>query len=78
MTDKAVGLIHKFDVTRTDGTSEPGGKHDGCRYFVLDVTHDPIALIAIGAYARSARASGYRTLADDLDRLINDRLGGVR
>ena len=34
MGDTARGLYDKFIVTRTDGTSEPGKKHDGCRYFV--------------------------------------------
>lgn len=27
-----------YVVSRTDGTSAPGGKHDGCEYLVLDLT----------------------------------------
>lgn len=65
MGDPNVGLIHKFNVERTDGTSKPGQKHDGCDYWVLDLTHDPFALPALIAYERACRAS-YPVLADDL------------
>lgn len=67
-TDKrTTGLIHKFTVTRNDGQSAPGQKHDGCDYFVLDLTHDPHAAAAIKAYAASCRKD-YPKLAEDLDR----------
>jgi hypothetical protein len=66
MGDKTRGLYNKFTVTRTDGTSAPGGKHDGCEYFVLDLTHDKHAAAAIKAYANSCRAE-YPLLAADLD-----------
>jgi hypothetical protein len=67
MNDKRQqGLIGKFKVTRVDGTDAPGAKHDGCRYFVLDVTHDPHAIPALKAYASSCR-SEYPALAADLD-----------
>lgn len=55
MGDKTRRLYEKFDVRRTDGTSEPGQKHDGCQYFVLDLTHDPFADEALSAYARACR-----------------------
>lgn len=45
------GLFHKFDVRRTDGSDQKGGKHHGCRYYVLDLTHDQHALAAMRAYA---------------------------
>lgn len=48
-------LFDKFQVTRTDGTSEPGEKHDGCSYFVLDLTHDPYAPAALRRYAIACR-----------------------
>lgn len=64
---RTTGLYEKFRVERTDGKSAPGQKHEGCRYFVLDVTHDPLAPPALRAYAASARAAGYGPLADDLD-----------
>lgn len=67
MGDKTRGLYDKFTVTRTDGSSEIGGKHEGCGYFVLDMDHDPHAIPALRAYAESARADGYESLADDLD-----------
>jgi hypothetical protein len=61
----STGLYHKFTVTRTDGTSAPGQKHDGCEYFVLDITHDPHAYAALRAYADSCQKE-YPKLADDL------------
>lgn len=51
------GLFRKFDVRRTDGSDAPGGKHDGCEYFVLDMTHDPHAKVAAAAYAASVEAT---------------------
>lgn len=29
--DKQLGLYQKFNVSRTDGQSEPGKKHFGCK-----------------------------------------------
>jgi hypothetical protein len=66
MGDPTRGLYHKFNVSRTDGTSEPGGKHEGCAYFVLDCDHDPHAKAALAAYAESCRAE-YPLLSADLD-----------
>lgn len=60
------GLFRKFDVRRTDGSSEPGGKHHGCRYFVLDLTHDQHAPAAMRAYATACRAT-HPHLADDIE-----------
>ena len=65
MGDKTRGLYEKFRVRRLDGSDRLGGKHDGCWYFVLDVTHDPHARAALLAYAESCRAD-YPLLADDL------------
>ena len=62
---RTTGLYGKFIVTRTDGKSEPGQKHDGCDYFVLDLTHDPFALHALDAYARWCQQE-YPQLARDL------------
>ena len=50
------GLFRKFDVRRVDGSDAPGGKHHGCRNFVLDVDHDPFAAAALGAYAAACEA----------------------
>lgn len=63
-------LYRKFDVRRTDGASEPGGKHDGCGYFVLDYTHDPFAIPALAAYAEAC-AETHPTLAADLRLLVD-------
>lgn len=65
MGDRTRGLYNKFNVTRTDGTSEPGQKHDDCQYFVLDVTHDPFAAAALNAYSDACRGE-YPALADDV------------
>lgn len=70
MGNKAKGLIGKFTVRRNDGRDVEGEKHHGCRYFVLDLDHDPHAKPALAAYAKSARADGYTALADDLDRIV--------
>lgn len=68
---KTRGLYDKFTVTRNDGSSEPGGKHHGCNYFVLDLTHDPHAAAALRAYADSCDAD-YPLLAADLRAKVDD------
>lgn len=47
------GIFQKFEVSRKDGSSEPGGKHEDCRYFVLDLNHDQHAPAAMRVYAAS-------------------------
>ena len=59
------GLFRKFVVHRTDGSSTPGGKHCGCRYFVLDVDHDKHAVAALTAYAADCEKT-HPELAKDL------------
>ena len=65
MGNKSRGIYNKFYVERTDGQSALGEKHDGCDYFVLDVTHDPFAQAALAAYA-DACAADYPKLASGL------------
>lgn len=55
--DEQQGAYRKFDVWRTDGSSGPGGKHEHCEYFVLDVVHDPHAAAALAAYADAVEAT---------------------
>jgi len=69
MGDKRRGLYAKFEVHRMDGRDRPGQKHDGCRYFVLDLDHDPLAYAALKAYADAAAHCGYTALARDLHKL---------
>jgi hypothetical protein len=64
-SDQTKGLYRKFLVLRTDGSSEPGGKHDGCECFVLDITHDKYAAPALLAYAEACDAE-YPELAKDI------------
>jgi hypothetical protein len=71
MPDTNRGLYGKFEITRTDGQSDHGKKHDGCRYFALDVTHDPFAIPALQAYAEACRQE-LPALAADLDRLAQE------
>lgn len=64
MERQTTGIYHKFNVTRVDGAHQPGHKHDGCKYFVLDLTHDKHAPAAMAAYAESCREN-YPALAHD-------------
>lgn len=63
--DAERGLYKKYDVTRTDGSSGSGGKHEACEYFVLDLEHDRLAWGALEHYVRAAE-SDFPLLADDL------------
>lgn len=62
--DTEQGLFQKFIVTRTDGSSGPGGKHEGCEYFVLDTDHDPHAPAALAAYATEVERTHPQLAAD--------------
>jgi hypothetical protein len=72
MSKRNEGLIKegKFHVSRIDGNEGPGTKHDGCFYFVLDVTHDSIAREALNAYADMCQKD-YPLLAADLREQVN-------
>jgi hypothetical protein len=65
--EKTLGLLPKYTVTRNN---DPVGKHDDCKFFVLDPTHDPLAIGALIHYAEAANAAGYEALHGDLLRLI--------
>ncbi len=67
--DNARGLYDKFRVERRDGSSEKGGKHFGCRYFVLDLNHDPFVWHALKVYAKKCKKE-FPKLSEDLNRLI--------
>lgn len=71
------GVYRKFEVKRTDGSSEPGGKHENCAYFVLDLNHDPHALAALKAYASACRKT-HPKLADDIEKIVATRPCGCR
>lgn len=49
------GIYRKYEVKRTDGSSGPGGYHEHCAYFVLDLEHDPYAIPALKAYAKACK-----------------------
>ncbi len=65
MGDRTRGLYEKFMVERRDDSSDPGGKHHDCEYFVLDLNHDKYAVPALRAYAEHCQAE-YPALAEDL------------
>lgn len=67
MNTRQQGLYPKFNVSRTDGGDQLGGKHHGAEYFVLDLSDDPFAIPAAVAYAAACRAD-YPVLAADLER----------
>jgi hypothetical protein len=69
MDDTKRGLYGKYRVERLDGSSGPGGKHQFCPYFVLDLEHDKHAKAAIKAYAKSCTKE-FPELAKDLKALI--------
>lgn len=73
--DRVTGLRRKYQVLRHDGRDGAGQKHEGCEYFVLDLTHDPAARVAAMAYARSVGAEQPQLLMDLVSQV--DRLGGV-
>ncbi len=69
VSDKSKGFYAKFKVTRVNGTSEPGKKHHNCRYFVLDIDHDPHAVAALQAYEDSCIAE-FPLLARDIRKML--------
>lgn len=62
------GVFRKFIVQRVDGSDQPGGKHHGCEYFVLDMQHDPHAPAALRAYAQSCEQTHPQLSRDLLER----------
>ena len=65
------GAFGKYKVLRTDGKDRPGEKHDRCRYFVLDLSHDKFSAPALAAYADACEAE-YPKLARDLRLMVAD------
>lgn len=63
--DTQRGVYEKFTVERNDGSSSVGGKHEFCRYFVLDLDHDRFSAPALLAYAEAC-AVEFPDLASDL------------
>lgn len=70
-SSKEQGLYEKYRVSRTDGSDFPGGKHDGCEYFVLDITHDPAAKLALATYAGAVRATHPQLAREIMARYFN-------
>lgn len=66
-------IHHKYDVRRTDGSTEAGGQHHGCTYFVIDLGCDEFAIPALKAYARAC-AKDKPELARDLRAMIAAQL----
>ena len=73
MNKHTQGLFGKFAVSRADGRDGPGGKHEHCQHFVLDLDHDKHALPAIAAYVESCRDE-FPQLATDLQAKVQAKL----
>ena len=69
MDDRNRGLYRKYFVSRVDGSTGIGEKHEHCFHFVIDVDHDPHACAALTAYADSC-AKEYPKLSEDLKRVV--------
>lgn len=69
--DARRGLYRKYEVMRTDGSTGRGGRHEHCRHFVLDLTHDPHARYAALMYAE-AIVDTNPILAADLKRSVDE------
>lgn len=65
--DTTKGLEARYEVKKIN---DPTGKHDKCRYFVLDPTHDPIAREALHYYSNRAHDLGLEALSNDLNTLL--------
>ena len=76
MNKRLKGLYRKFDVRRTDGRDVKGQKHYSCRYFVLDLDHDPFAIPALDAY-QDACKDEYPALACNLLSLVSGLRDGL-
>lgn len=63
------GVYPKFLVSRRDGRDFGNGDRKYADYFVLDLTYDPYALIALKAYVEAVKAE-YPLLAKDLSSKI--------
>lgn len=63
------GLYDKYRVERMD---DPSGKHAGCRYFVLDPEHDPVARLALYRYADVLMKTRGGALGPDLLNWLNN------
>lgn len=64
------GLYGKYFILRSDGTSEPGMKHEDCQYFVLDLTHDIYALETLHYYSKACEKT-HPELSRDLRRKVS-------
>lgn len=78
MDDTKRGLYGKYKVERNDGGSAPGGKHERCEYFVLDLEHDKHAKAALKAYAESCKKEFPQLALDLLDLMQRDSDCGCR
>jgi len=77
-TTDGPGLEARFEVKRI---GDEAGKHDECRYFVLDPQHDPTARVALTTYAATTPNNNLRRdllawLAEDLPERLREQPPG--
>lgn len=76
-SDADRGLYAKFKVTRSDGSSRKGRRHEGCSYYVLDLDHDPYSIAALLTYS-DACAETFPALSDDIKRKVEQITPGLQ
>ena len=74
LAEKDAWLEARYRVKKINDST---GKHDQCRYFVLDPLHDPLARAALAAYRDAASHAGYDALATDLNSWLDAVLDSV-
>ncbi len=72
----ASGIFKKYFVRREDGRDRAGWPHFHCKLFVLDLTHDPCAIVAIRAYAEACAKSRPKLAADLVEMAEDARKSG--
>lgn len=69
------GYYEKYNVSRKDGRDQPGGDREGAQYFVLDLSHDRFARLAMNVYlavSRSELPALTQSMRPLLDRLAEN------
>jgi hypothetical protein len=71
LTKREMGIYDKYFVMRGDLQDMRGGRHFGCKHFVIDISHDPFAKETLLRYAELCEKE-YPNLARDLRAMFPD------
>jgi hypothetical protein len=72
LTKREMGIYDKYFVMRGDLQDMRGGRHFGCKHFVIDIIHDPFAKETLLRYAELCE-SEYPNLARDIRAMFPDQ-----